>query len=132
MGEGETKSTSFKSFQTKSKTKSETKSKPFLGSTRRGTIFRTTGSIPHRLQPKKKKKKETDHISNSNKKFVHTTASLDERPSYVIEKLSNNMYLKMHQNGKCDLLRSKHSKSPISLDRLSGKEALWNFEHSKR
>ena len=133
--EGETKSTSFKSFQTKAKTKSKkeskSKSKPFVGSTRRGTIFRTTGSIPHRLQPKKKKKKETDHISN-NKKFVHTTASLDERPSYIIEKLSNNMYLKMHQNGKCDLLRSKHSKSPISLDHLSGKEALWNFEHSKR
>ena len=98
------------------------------GTTRRATMFRTTGEeLPLRLQ-----KKEHHHRADNDGKFVRTSVDACDRPSYVVERLGPRLFLKMHRNGKCEVLTSPNSKKPVCLDYVSSGETRWAFENIHR
>ena len=85
---------------------------PFVGSTRRATIFRTTGEeLPDRLQHKKKKK------------YRHL------KDNFIIEQLAPSLYLKIHSNGNVDVLKKPNSNNSIKLDYVGNGETMWAIEN---
>ena len=102
---------------------------PWTGTTRRATMFRTTGQeLPQRLQ--KKKQHRRGDVTDG--KFVHTSVDVSDRPSYVVECLGPRLFLRMHRNGKCEVLTSPNSKKSICLDYASSGETRWAFENRGR
>ena len=96
---------------------------PFVGTSRRGSTFRTTGEpLPHRLQ-KIKKRGERGETKQNN---------VTRRPTSVVEKVADHLFLRMYRDGKVEVLNHPDSKTPIQLDFLSGREAQWRFENVGR
>jgi hypothetical protein len=95
---------------------------PFVGTTRRGTVFRQEHELPRRLQSS----------SSRTKNKSKDVASPDKTINHVVKKVGPSLYLKMYLNGKMEVLSSRDSKSPIKLDFCGSGETQWYSEHYGR